>query len=497
MKIPTRYSVRQVKEELWLRGDLSYKYHSGQIIINNKFLGIKRQLFFAELSRQFGKSVWAVTKALEGAFKRRNERVKYGTAFLTDLQEFILPAFDFILEDCPEWLRPVWKSQKGKFVLPHNGSEIKLVGLDRKPNGMRGNKTGLIILDEAGFISRLNYLYKDVIVPATTHRPDCKIIMTTTPPESPAHEVMNFVQKAEMEKAYLKLTVYDNPLLDAEDIKRLIHESGGEHTSTWRREYLCEHVVDENLAIIAGWKDCFEVDLPRDEYYKYYQRYVQMDMGVEDKTAILFGYYDFRRAKYIIEDEVVMSGSLMNTRLIQAFIKKKELELWRGIVLPLGEFHQVTDSLIKQVEQAWEVAAIPVFRRIADNNNPLMLQDLSLLHGLHFVPTDKGRLQEMVNAVKIMVQNGDLLVNPRCIHTKGCLKWGIWDKNRKSFARSIVYGHFDALAALIYGIRNLDRQTNPIPPLYGVDTMNQLVIQKGYSSPSQSALKNAFGFKKK
>jgi hypothetical protein len=54
-------------------------------------------------------------------------------------------------------------------------------------------------------------------------------------------------------------------------------------------------------------------------------------------------------------------------------------------------------------------------------------------------------------------------VSTRCKHLLGCLKYGVWDKNRKEFARSKAYGHYDHLAALIYLVRNLDRFTNPIP----------------------------------
>ncbi len=41
------------------------------------------------------------------------------------------------------------------------------------------------------------------------------------------------------------------------------------------------------------------------------------------------------------------------------------------------------------------------------------------------------------------------------------------DENKKELARSKVYGHFDALMALVYLVRNIDTQTNPIPKYYG------------------------------
>lgn len=478
---------------LWSRGNLEYKLHSGQLIIDERVKKSIHQLFVGEISRQFGKSFWLVVKALECGFSKKRARIKYATAFLTDLEEFILPAFEQILEDCPEEIRPKWIAHKSKFVFPHNKSEIKLIGLDRKPNGLRGNTPDLIILDEAGFMSRLDYIYRSVIIPATTHRPDCRILAFSTPPDTPAHEFLDYVQKAEYEGGYLKLTIYDNPMVDETTIARLMKESGGCNSTTWRREYLCEHVTDANLAIISSWKDEFVQDVPKDEYYPLYHKYVNMDLGVHDPTAALFGYYDFKRAKYIIEDDFAMSGPTLNTNILQAHLKCKELNLWTEHPFQFEREDDISDREIDAVELLWEQNEPKVRLRVSDNNNPLLLQDLSLIHKIHFIATDKGRLAEMVNETKIMVQDHKIIVNPRCKQTKGSLKYGVWDKNRREFAQSKVYGHFDALAALIYGVRNLDLVTNPIPQNFKIDQDNQIVVVKKVESESVRTLKSAFG----
>lgn len=458
----------EITRSRWLRGRLNYKLHEGQMLIEERVQSSKNQLFVGELSRQFGKTYWLVKKALEMAFKKKKAKVKIGTAFQTDLLEFILPAFDILMEDCPEDIKPVYKSQKSKFILPHNGSEIKLVGLDRKPNGLRGTVIDLIILDEAGFMSRLDYLYKSVIIPATTHRPDCRILVFSTPPETPAHEFLDYVQKAEYEGGYCKFTIYDNPLVDEATINRLMVESGGEHSTTWRREYLCEHVTDANLSIISDWRDDFVQDFQKDIHYPFFHRYVSMDLGVRDHTAVIFGHYDFLKAKLIIEDEYVISGPQLTTEILKNEISYKEKTLW-------GDQ--------------------PIYKRVSDNNNPLLLQDLSLLHGLHFSPIDKGRLEEMVNTVKIMVRSGGITVHPRCKQMRGCLKYGVWDKNRDKFGRSNIFGHYDALASLIYMVRSLNKTTNPIPNDFQLDQSNQILFTRKKESESAKSLKTAFGLK--
>lgn len=443
----------RAKKILWLRGDLSWKLHDAQLVLDTDFNKSPKQLFVGNCSRQWGKSFWAVTKAIETAIKKPKAQIRYGAAFQSDLVDFIIPAFDKILEDAPAAV----KGRKvGKFYIFPNGSRIKLVGLDKHPNGLRGNTLDLIIIDECGFVGNLDYIYKSVIIPATLHRPNCKIILISTPPSTPAHPFVDYVQKAELEGAYVRLDIYTNPLIGPDDIKRMADEMGGVESTTFRRECLCEFVTDSDLAIIPEWNDKYIEAIERDEYYKYYHKYDGMDLGVKDLTACIFGYYDFKRAALIIEDEFSMNGPAMNTLLLVGAIKAKEKELWSNV-----------DEQNKPIKD-FNNTPIP-FRRISDNNWPILMQDLSSLHNLTFIETTKDNLEAMINEVRLMAQAGQLIVHPRCKQLIGCLRYGVWDAKKKGFARSTVYGHFDHLAALIYLIRNLAKGTNPIPASHGFE----------------------------
>lgn len=469
------YTQREIIYERWARGKLDYKFHEGQRKLVQRFKDCPHQLFVSECARQFGKSFTWVAVALAYARAHPGSKIKYGTAFHTDLMEFIMPAFETVMKDCPKKFRAVFRVAGSKFIDP-NGAEIKLVGLDKNPNGLRGNAIDLIILDEAGFITNLDYLYKSVIIPATTHRPHCKIVMSSTPPSTPAHPFLDYVQKAELEGSYVKMTIYDNPMVDDKTVRRLMSETGCKQLSdgtwklstTWRREYLCEHVTDEDLAIVKEWKDEYIQEVPRDAFYPFYHKYVGMDLGVRDNTACLFGYYDFKKASLLIEDEFVMNGPDLTTLELQRTICGHEFQLW-------GEQKP--------------------YLRISDNNNPLLLQDLSILHGLNFMATDKAALEEMVNAVKLMMDRGQILVHPRCKQLIGCLKYGVWEKNRTKFAHSKVFGHFDALAALIYLVRNLNRHSNPIPLTFQVDMSEQLLLRKTRDSDASAVLRRAFNLR--
>lgn len=439
--------LETISGELWYRGDLSFKLHGAQLVLDQVYRNISGNLFVGNCSRQWGKSYWAVKTAIEFALNNPKAQIRYGAAFQTDLEEFILPAFDKILFDCPDELKPKFNSQKSAFTF-QNGSRIKLVGVDKNPDGIRGNTLDMIIGDEVGFWSDLDYIYKSIIVPATLHRPNCRIILISTPPSTPAHSFVDYAQRAEVEGGYVKLDIYTNPLISVDDIERMAKELGGKDSTSFRRECLCEFVTDSDLAIVPEWQDSLVQEIERDEFYCYYDKYLGMDLGVKDLTAMIYGYYDFKRASLVIEDEDEMNGPSMNTEILVGAIKKKEKDLW-------GEFPSVVQG-----------RPVP-YRRIADNNWPLMIQDISSIHNMTFISTDKDNLEAMINEVRLLIQAGRIIIHPRCKKLIGCLKYGVWNEKKKAFARSTVYGHFDHLAALVYLVRNMVTGTNPIPATHG------------------------------
>lgn len=441
----------RIKEKLWHRGILAWKLHAAQASIDERYHKSARGLFVGNCSRQWGKSFWAVTKAIETAIRIPKAQIRYGAAFQTDLEEFIIPAFEKIFEDAPESCRGRKVGSSYRFG---NGSRITLVGIDKKPNGLRGNTLDLIVIDECGFVANLDYIYKSIIVPATLHRPNCRTILISTPPATPAHPFVDYVQKAEIQGSYSKFDIYSNPLISVDDIQRMAQEMGGKESTTFRRECLCEFVTDSDLAIIPEWKDDYVQEIERDQYFPYYHKYVGMDLGVKDLTAILFGHFDFKRASLIVEDEVEMSGPTMNSLMLVGAIKRKEKDLWQNVDQDGKTTRDPNNNPIP-------------FRRISDNNWPILIQDLSSLHSLSFIETNKDNLEAMINEVRLMVQAGQILVHPRCTKLIGCLKYGVWNEKKKAFARSSVYGHFDHLAALVYLVRNLAKYTNPIPLDHG------------------------------
>lgn len=460
---PWKHRLSQEERDyLWMGGDLTWKLHTGQLAIEDSFESSPGKLFVLDCSRQLGKSTWAVTKAIECALREPGSRIRYATAFLTDLEQFIVPTFDSVLEDCPKNQYPEFSVQKSEFRF-RNGSKIRLIGLDRKPNGLRGNKLRLVILDEAGYISRLSYLYQSVLIPATTHVSNARIIMASTQPEEADHDFIGFCNLAQEENSYIKLDVYSCPMLSPRRIVEIARDMGGIDSTAFRREYLCHRVVEEGRAIVPEFDEARHVRLePPGPAHHFWIRVASLDSGVRDLTACLFAYYDFQRAKLVIEDEFAITGHQVTTRRIAELVREREALLgWPG-----------------------------VYRRTADNDNLILLQDLGQEFGLHFNPTNKDDLVAMVNKVRLWMKAGRIEIHPKCVRLIGTLKAGVWNEKRTEFARSKVHGHYDLLASLVYLVRNCPEHENPVPEFF-----NQNLSEVFYQLPRKET-GAAAGFKK-
>jgi len=504
----TRTNVKSVPTDAliaksWRFGNLRYKFKPIQKRLHAAFHACKSFLYVCLIARQTGKSYTWATASLELCllYAKRTPgcRIRYGTAFQTDLEEFIIPVFETIIADAPADCRPRYNRQRGKYVFPApNSAEIKFVGLDKHPDGLRGNALDLVIIDEAGFVSRLRYIYTSIILPMLRNRPQLRVVMSSTPSETPDHEYTEFVHEAAEGGFLFKATIDDDETVTEETKDRLAKECGGKDSTTYRREFLVEFVTESDLAIIPEWSDSFVQVVEADEFVGYYHRYSAMDLGVIDFTAGLFAYYHFKKAALVIEAESGMRGPEMTTDKLAAQLKWKEWELWGGKAgIEEGVCEKCQRFSLEGSCRCREWIEKKVYRRIADNNNPQLLQDFSALHGIHFRPTDKDELPAMINEVRLMVKQGRILVHPDCKMLIGCLKYGIYNdkKKKRDFARSKVYGHYDWLAALVYLVRNLDTYSNPIPKAYGLDPAKHFIRPEALVGDMQKAYGTVLGKK--
>lgn len=483
----------QTTQYAWEQARLKYKLEPKQ---KQAYDHIKRspaeEIFFLLCHRGFGKTFLGSILGIESARKGIEGSILIVSGTLKKLRTIVKPTFEQILRDCPEQFKPKYYAQDSTYEFP-GGIRVHLCAAEKGHiEDLRGiHKVILVLIDEAAFFGDeddsypLDYVIEHILNPMfirTASTP--RIIMMTTPPDTPNHPCKKY-----FEKAQIAGTVATFDILHSDIPPHKIEEQKRRCTDplAWQREYLCQWVVDTNRLIIPEWKKDYVQEVKHDQYFEFYHRYEFLDTGVRDFTINGFGYYDFKAGRMVIEDEVLLKGDQVRTDTLSNRTKEKEKSLGYNAWKLEGE-NWVLPGKDK------------MYRRIGDNNNLIILNDLSgPKHNLPFMATTKGVLNSnnldedfgMVNELRLWVNAGRLIVHPRCTYLIGCLENGIWDKQKKAFARSATYGHFDGLAALCYLVRHVDTQTNPIPANLGLSDQTHHIPPGKVESKTYSTLRKA------
>ena len=446
----------------------------------------KELIYVVNCSRRLGKTYVMSVIAIEAALQHPNFQIHFGAPYQNALRDFLLPIFRQILEDCPNDIRPTWKQLESKWVFK-NGSYIKLCGANNGQfDNLRGNKSDLFILDECAQIDKVDDVIHGVAMPQllSSTNPDKKIILPSTPPTTPDHPFKRYAEDAKAVGAYSHFTIYDAGYSE-EEINRIAAKIDGGKTSTYfRREYMAEFVVEEELQIIPEWNSKYVGEVEKNDLFQFYTIVEGLDIGYRDFTAFILGYYDFSNAKLVIEYEYALRENDFTTEVLATNIKVLE-----------DEYKKLNSTRI---------------RRISDNNNLNLIADLSRLHQLPFGPvskntgsgTDRKGKEWMVSQARKWINDGKLTIHPRCKMLIASLEFGIWKEGHSEFARSEKLGHYDFIDALIYLIAGLIpavQNVNPVPPLYKINvatTMfpnNQLPVQ--HENPQDAEILKMFRYK--
>ena len=190
--------------------------------------------------------------------------------------------------------------------------------------------------------------------------------------------------------------------------------------------------------------------------------YESMDLGGKDLTCVLFGYYDFRAAKIIIQDEISLDFTKKDNNLpkLIELIRKKEAELW-------------TNVLTNEVKAP--------YLRVSDIDY-IVLDEISRLshNQINFSATRKDDKDASINNLRALLANEKIIIHPRCTtlirHLRN-VKWRSYN-NKKVFARSADNGHYDMVDALLYMVRNISFNKNPYPATYNLNLKDLHVVNK-------------------
>jgi len=256
----------------------------------------------------------------------------------------------------------------------------------------------------------------------------------TTNPDIPTHWFKStFIDNEAIDINYYEFDLRtDNPIID----KKYIAILESTMTDLEKKRYLeGKWYADADSLIVPEFYEHEKVIVKESLMPEYCTRLVSMDLGMVDDTCVVFGYFDFMRAKKVIQDSIFLKHP--TTDDIAIAIRNKELELW-GDKKP--------------------------YVRVSDTNLHV-INDLSMLHNLEFSPTAKDDKQAQINAFRVAVKNEEYEINPKNKKLINQIRIGSWSKSRKTYIRTEEDGHYDGIDSCIYFNRNIDNYThiNPFP----------------------------------
>lgn len=466
----SRTTQQEAKEMLWRKGTLIWKLDKGQIDLYNLFHNSEFKTQTWLISRRYGKTYTLCVLALEACLRKPNTIVKFASPTKIQVNNNVRPLFRDLLIDCPEDLKPEFK-EKDYIYYFHNGSEIQLAGTESgHAEKLRGGGAYIAIVDEAQDCSDLTNLVKSIMLP-TTLTTKGKVLLSGTPPKESDHEFINFIEEAEVRGSLIKKSINENTRLTQKEKDDFIEELGGRTSDSVRRELFCELIKDEKGSVIPEFTTDLEKEIVKDwPLPAHFDSYVALDPGMKDLTGLVFGYYDFRADKIIIQDEICMDLRIKENNLTKLTqdILTKEKSLW---------FNHVTNEMR------------PVYKRVSDNDL-IVINELNSLsdYKLRFQPTDKRDLQTAINRLRELIKSKKIIIHPRCTTLIRHLRNVRWKPGQKNeFARSADDGHYDLAAACIYLVRNVDIRRNPYPAHYGMD-MKDLFYQDKKNFESKNTL---------
>lgn len=446
--------------------------------------------FVLDIGRRWGKTFLVALIRVEDCIRRARQNITYATAFQDDIVELIQPMLEDLFEDCPAELAPKYVKARKTWIFP-NGSRLKLVGIDKNPKGLRGRGSDGFNVTEAGHVRNLAYTIGTKVYQQFQRRPWATLILESNAPEDPEHDFDRiFIPDAEKRGAYVFETIDDNEAISDEEKKEFVEASmvavGKEDTE---RELWGKRHRSPKRMIVA------EFDAPNEKrpytrhvvvsapHPQYARAGVGMDPAETDALGLVFGYWDFLRAKLVIQHSYAESN--MRTPTAADYIKSTEQQLWgtprdHGPA-PLNErdhhsrFHHSRGWKFDSPDESLTYWDGTMFKpnphaRVSDTD-ARMIGDLAALYDVPFQNAEKDNAEAAQGALRQAFADDRIEIikegnEPLILQ----LARGIWrfdaSGRRVEWARSKALGHCDCIAALVYLWRNVQhwRYLNPHPP---------------------------------
>ena len=449
-----RATQREAAEALWYAGDLSYKlWEQQQTIYDNiRAMPTSIQTVVCLLARQFGKSVLGVILATEDCLQNQNIVVMIIGPTIKQTRSIVRPRMKLIMQDCPDGLIRRVKSEDTWYFA--NGSELKLGGFDTNSSAERGKTLHKVYIEEIVDSNPDDYLgfLRSDLGPALTHSKHAQIIYLTTLPKVPDHPFcLETVPEAMESGSFFKFTIHDNKKISKEQYDACVKLCGGENSTDFKREYLCQQVRDSTIILVPEFDEELHVKdfaIPSFAHY-----WVGGDVGgVRDKSVFHLCLYDFERAKVLFYDE-----------------RSFDSETGSGIMVAANREMEGDRKL---------------FGRYVDCDGQMRV-DFMHQHTYPVALPRKDELEATVNQVRVAICRGDVEVHPRCKLLIKTLRSGTFNRTRTDLDRTQSLGHMDAFMSMAYSIRHAIK-SNPFP-LYNGASPHTHYIDNSTPERTQSA----------
>lgn len=429
---------------------------------------ILRERFpFIQAARRFGKTTSILAFCFEQLRLHPGWIARWCFPFKNQAREVLLAESSKMQQDCPDNLKFTYQVVDSVFS-HHNGSKLYIRGVNEdRGESARGAAANIIIADEYGFWNEPKYIIQSVLFPQLENQEGRWLIKASTPPPNLGHLYYAEREVAKRKERFISKTIYDNEALSAEELQEIIDECGGIDSVAFKRERLCLDVGDPDLLVVPEFSDenVVDDDYPRPDYPTFY---VGGDSGADDNTAVLFGWYDFRKNEVVIDQELVVNGK--TTKEVVDLSKAIESQLW-GEAKPKKRVYDAQKQLI---------------------------YDIFVDHKWAVMMPQKDDKTAAIHDLRVEIGDRRIKIKRRCTNLINQLRVGLWkDEKKLDFERTEGLGHLDAVAALVYLNRSIDRNFNPIPPNLGLRKETHFITQAraDQGSTTDKALANLFGSK--
>jgi hypothetical protein len=443
--------------------------HPGQVQLYLQIMRRPEPTWVIECGRGWGKT--SIDLLMIGAASLAIPKLRSAFMFptLTEAKKILRDPIDQFWTGTmlPEHMRPQYRASDKEYLWPKEGVTEMLFTDGTGKRNQKGRDFGVVAGDEVGSCNSdaFEHIYASGIMPRL--KEGAKVLLTSSPAPSMDHcWVTRFVPDAQLRGTYFRVTSFDNPYRTQRQIYTSISETVGfameelpptkEELYGWLhdrrdkdprctavlREYFAENLPDANQVVFPEFREDRNVgEVQRPPCWEGHTRYTVIDVGYEDFTAIICGYYHWTRGCWVVEDEVILHRATTD---------------------------QIAEGIRALEARAWGEAAHETLR-FSDIDKRL-IADLGAIYDIGVSPVQKAQTkQAMIAPVRDSLREGRMIINPRCTHTRAHMQNAMWDSRRKGFARAQGRGHYDAADAVIYFQLMADTTRAPVPPEYGRD----------------------------